>query len=461
MPNHSSGTSADLLIRDAQLLVTTTAADGIPGGWVSLRDGLVDAVGAAGTEPAAHEIVSARDCVVTPGLVNTHHHMFQNLMRSFAPVINSDWLVWRELLGPTWIRIDEEAAYVSAWIALAELALGGCTTSMDHLFVHPRPKLIDAEVAAARDIGMRFHAVRGGMDARHEDSGYRQAELFQTADDILADCERLVSAHHDRSPTSMTQIGIGPVSMMDASSDLMEGAVALAERLDVRLHTHLSQTPPEEPFCLEHFGQRPVDRFERLGWGSDRCWVAHCIFVNSEEVNRLGHWGTGVAHCPGANMMICCGIAPVRDMRRAGVPVGLGCDGSASNDHGSMWLEARTALLLGRLKEGATSMNAHDALDIATRGSAACLGRAGEIGELSPGACGDVTVWPTPAVQFAGAWSDPVEALLRCGPVAARHTIVGGRFVVRDGSLTSPKVDEMLRAHERISRSWQAATRVG
>jgi cytosine/adenosine deaminase-related metal-dependent hydrolase len=160
-------------------------------------------------------------------------------------------------------------------------------------------------------------------------------------------------------------------------------------------------------------------------------------------------------------MMICCGIAPVRDMRRAGVPVGLGCDGSASNDHGSMWLEARTALLLGRLREGATSMNAHDALDIATRGSAACLGRAGEIGELSPGACGDVTVWPTPAVQFAGAWSDPVEALLRCGPVAARHTLVGGRFVVRDGTLTSPKVDEMLRAHERISRSWQAATRVG
>ena len=246
--------------------------------------------------------------------------------------------------------------------------------------------------------------------------------------------------------------------MMDATSELMTSAVELADRLDVRLHTHLSQTPPEEPFCLEHYGQRPVDRFEDLGWGSDRAWVAHCIFVNSDEVNRLGHWGTGVVHCPSANMLICCGIAPVREMRRAGVPVGLGCDGSASTDHGSMWLEARTALLLGRLREGATSMNSRDALELATLGSAQCLGRKGEIGELSAGACGDVVVWPMEGIAFAGAWSDPVEALLRCGPVAARHTIVGGRFVVRDGVLTSSKVAEMLAVHERIARSWQAVT---
>lgn len=448
----------DLLVRDATLLVTM-AGDELPGGWVSIREGLVDKVGAAGHEPSAREVLSASGCIVTPGLINTHHHMFQNLMRSFGPVINSDWLLWRELLGPTWTRLDEEASYVSAWIALAELALGGCTTSIDHLFVHPRPRLIDAQIAAARDIGMRFHAVRGGMDARHEDSGYRERELFQTTDEILADCERLVSTYHERSRGAMIQVALGPVSQMDTTAELMTQTAALGERLDVRLHTHLAQTPPEEPFCLKHYGQRPVDRFERLGWASDRAWVAHCIFVNGDEIVRLGQWGTGVSHCPSSNMLICCGIAPVAQMRRAGVAVGLGCDGSASTDHGSMWLEARTALLLGRLREGATSMSSRDVLEIATLGSATCLGRAGELGMLAPGACGDVVAWPLEGIAFAGAWSDPVEALLRCGPVAARHTIVAGKPVVRDGLLTSPRVDEMLRHHERISRSWQAAVR--
>jgi cytosine/adenosine deaminase-related metal-dependent hydrolase len=450
----------DVLIRDAGLLVTM-AGEELPGGWVALHDGVVAAVGRPGEEPEATEVVSVPGCLVTPGLVNAHHHMFQNLTRSFAPVINSDWLVWREMIGPTWIRLDEEAAFVSTWIALAELALGGCTCSMDHLFAHPRPNLIDAEIAAAADIGMRFHPVRGGMDMQDEGSGYREPELFQTADQILSDCERLVSAYHDPSPTSMIRIGIGPVSMMDATAELMTGAVELAERTDIRMHTHLCQTPPEEPFCLEHYGHRPVDHFEQLGWGRDRAWVAHSIFVNDDEVHRLARWGTGVAHCPSANMMICIGVAPVRDMRRAGIQVGLGCDGSAATDHGSMWLEARTALLLGRLREGATSMTSRDALEIATTGSAGCLGRSGEIGQLTPGACGDVVVWPMEGIQFAGAWTDPVEALLRCGPTAAKHTIVDGRFVVRDGRLTSPRVNEMLQLHEKIARSWQGVAVAG
>jgi len=446
----------DLLVRDATLLVTMTG-DELPGGWVSIREGIIEAVGAAGREPPAREVLSARGCIVTPGLINTHHHMFQNLMRSFGPVINSDWLVWRELLGPTWTRLDEEASYVSTWIALAELAMGGCTTSIDHLFVHPRPQLIDAQIAAARDIGMRFHAVRGGMDARHEDSGYRERAMFQTTDEILADCERLVHAYHDHSHGAMIQVALGPVSQMDTTAELMTQTAAMGERLDVRLHTHLSQTPPEEPFCLKHYGQRPVDRFEQLGWGTDRSWVAHCIFVNSDEIVRLGKWGTSVSHCPSSNMLICCGIAPVRAMRQAGVSVGLGCDGSASTDHGSMWLEARTALLLGRLRDGATGMSSRDVLEIATLGSAKCLGRAGELGVLAPGACGDVVAWPVEGIAFAGAWSDPVEALLRCGPVAARHTIVAGKSIVRNGRLASPRVDAMLRDHERISKSWQAA----
>jgi cytosine/adenosine deaminase-related metal-dependent hydrolase len=295
------------------------------------------------------------------------------------------------------------------------------------------------------------------MDARYGDGTALPASLYQDADEILADFDRLVTAYHDRSPGAMVRVAFGPCSTFDSTDELMVATAELAERLDVRLHTHLAQVPPEEAFSLEHFGKRPVDRFESLGWATNRSWVAHGIFINDDEIARLGRWGTGVAHCPSSNSLICVGIAPVRELRAAGAPVGLGCDGSASTDHGSLWLEARTALLLGRLRHGATGMSARDVLAIGTVGSAACLGRAGEIGVLAPGACGDVAAWPLEGIMFAGAWSDPVEAWLRCGPVAARHTIVAGKTVVRDGRLTHPQLEEMLRAHERISRQWQAA----
>jgi cytosine/adenosine deaminase-related metal-dependent hydrolase len=446
---------ADLLVRDAELLVTMTGEE-IRGGWVAIGDGFITAVGGPGREPEAHEVVSARGCLVTPGLINTHHHIYQNLTRSFAPVVNADFLDWWTTLGAIWTRLDEEASYVSAWIGLAELALGGCTTSTDHLYIHPRERLIDAEITAASEVGLRFHPVRGAMDARYEDSDHLPASLYQQPDEILADFERLVSRYHGRSPGAMVRIALGPCSTFDSSDELMAATAELAERLDVRLHTHLAQVPPEEAFSLEQFGKRPVDRFEQLGWGSDRAWVAHCIFVNDDEVARLGRWGTGVAHCPSSNSLICVGIAPVRDLRAAGVPVGLGCDGSASTDHASLWLEAHTALLLGRLRHGATGMSARDVLAIGTVGSAACLGRAGELGVLAPGACGDLVAWPLDGVSFAGAWTDPVEAWLRCGPLSAHHTVVAGKVIVRDGHLALAKLDEMLREHARISRQWQA-----
>lgn len=449
--------SVDLLVRDAELLVTMTGEE-LPGGWVTIKDGFVAAVGGPGEEPGqAAEVLSASGCLVTPGLINTHHHIYQNLTRSFAPVANADFLTWWTTLGRIWTRLDEEASYVSAWIGLAELALGGCTTSTDHLYIHPQEKLIDAEIAAAREVGLRFHPVRGAMDARYGDGAALPESLYQDSHEILADFERLVTTYHDRSPGAMVQIALGPCSTFDSTDELMAATAELAERLDVRLHTHLAQVPPEEAFSLEHFGKLPVDRFESLGWASDRAWVAHCIFVDDNEISRLGRWGTGVAHCPSSNSMICVGIAPVRELRAAGAPVGLGCDGSASTDHASLWLEAHTALLLGRLRQGATGMSARDVLTIGTVGSAACLGRAGEIGVLAPGACGDLVAWPLEGVMFAGAWSDPVEAWLRCGPIAARHTIVAGKTVVRDGRLAPPKLDEMLHAHERISRQWQAA----
>jgi cytosine/adenosine deaminase-related metal-dependent hydrolase len=253
----------------------------------------------------------------------------------------------------------------------------------------------------------------------------------------------------------MVRIAIGPCCNFDSTTELMTAATELAERLDVRLHTHLAQVPAEEPFCVQKFGVKPVDRFDQNGWGSDRSWVAHSIFVNDDEIARLGRWGTGVSHCPSSNSLICVGIAPVKEMREHSVPVGLGCDGSASTDHASLWLEARNALLLGRLRKGPTGMSARDVLEMATLGSARCLGRSGEVGVLAPGSCGDLVAWPLEGISFAGAWSDPVEAWLRCGPVAARHTVVGGKLIVRNGELTLPDVDEMLRRHERVSRSWQ------
>ena len=447
---------ADLLVRDSELLLTMDGQE-LPGGWVALRDGLVHAVGGRGDEPAALEELTASGCLVTPGLINTHHHIFQNLTRSFAPVVNADLLTWLHDLGRTWTRLDEEASYVSAWIGLAELALGGCTTTTDHLHIHPQPKLVDAEIAAAKEVGLRFHPARGAMDLREEDGGVIPNAAVQAIDEILDDFERLVSKYHDPGSSSMLRIALGPSSPFDSTPGLWAATAALADRLDVRLHTHLAQDPGEEAYCVERWGARPVDLFEQTGWGSSRSWVAHCIFPSDEDMRRMGGWGTGVAHCPSSNSLICQGIAPVAELREAGVPVGLGCDGSASTDHANLWLEARTALLLGRVRRGPTAMSARDVLDIATLGSAACLGRTGEIGVVAPGACGDLVAWPLEGVSFAGAVSDPVEAWLRCGPVLPRHTLVAGRPIVKDGELTLARVDEMLERHRQIALEWQQA----
>ena len=443
----------DLVVRDAELLVTMTG-DEVSGGWVGIRDGLVAATGGPDDVPEAQEVLSAKGCLVTPGLINTHHHMLQNLTRSFAPVTNVDFVPWYQQLSRMWIRVDEEASYASTWIALAESALGGCTTASDNLFLHPRPNLIDAQIRAAGEVGVRFHPVRSGMDAYDPDLDLPK-EMFETTEAMLADCERLVSSHHDRSPDAMIQIAFGPCSTFDSSDEWMQASAELAERLDVRLHTHLAIAPPEEEYSLAHFGRRPVDRFEALGWGSDRSWIAHCIYVDDDDISRLGQWGTGVAHCPSSNAMICVGTAPVVELRAAGVPVGLGTDGSGSTDHSSMWLEARTALLLSRLRLGPTSMTARDVLRMATVEGAACLGRTGEIGVLEKGACGDLVAWPMEGPAFSGAVTDLVEAWLRAGPNAARHTVVGGNVVVRNGELALSRLDEMLSTHDRIAREWQ------
>ena len=454
----------DLLVRNARLVATVdTQHTEIAGGWVAVTDGLVSGVGPAGSEPAgAARTVDAADCLVTPGLVNTHHHLYQNLTRAFRPALDGNLFDWLRTLYPLWARLDEEAAHVSAWVGLAELALSGCTTSTDHLYVHPTGggDLISAEIAAAADLGVRFHPTRGSMSLGEKDGGLPPDSVVQTDDVILAESERLVAAHHDPSPSAMVRIGLAPCSPFSVSTELMTATAELAERLDVRLHTHLAEDVGEDNFCLETFGMRPVDYFEHCGWGTDRSWIAHCVQPNAAEISRLGRWGTGVAHCPSSNMILGAGMAPVRELRAAGVPVGLGVDGSASADSGSMWTEARNAMLMARLRDGQAArgglFTAREALEMATRGGASCLGRAGEIGELTVGACGDIAVWHLDGVAFAGAWSDPIEAWLRCGPVAAHHTIAAGRMVVEGGQLTASGTEQMLKDHRRIAQAMQS-----
>jgi cytosine/adenosine deaminase-related metal-dependent hydrolase len=460
MPVVETSAHADLLITDAELVATVdTARREIAGGWVAVTGGAISGLGGPGDpRPTADRTLDARGCLVTPGLVNTHHHLYQNLTRAFAPALTGGLFDWLVTLYPLWARLDEEAAYVSAYVGLTELALAGCTTSTDHLYVHPAGAgdLITAEVTAARDLGIRFHPTRGSMSLSVKDGGLPPDSVVQEDDEILAESQRLVAAHHDRSPLAMTRIALAPCSPFSVSTSLMTRTAELAEQLDVRLHTHLCETRDEDAFCLETFGRRPVDYLEDVGWMTDRTWLAHVVWPEAGEVTRLGAARVGAAHCPSSNMILGSGLAPVAELRAAGAPVGLGVDGSASADAASLWLEARTAMLQGKLRHGAGSMSARDALEIATRGGAACLGRVGEIGELSLGACGDLAVWPLAGPAFAGALSDPIEAWLRCGPVAARHTVVGGRLVVEDGVPVHPGLEEQLAVHRRVSERMQA-----
>ena len=451
----------DLVVTGARLVVTMDdARRELAGGWVALRDGLVSAVGDAATPvPPATAVLDAGDGLVTPGFVNTHHHIYQNLTRSFAPALDGDLFHWLRTLYPVWSRLDEEAAYVSAYVGLVELALGGCTTTTDHLYVHPRGggRLIDAEIRAALEVGLRFHPTRGSMSLSEKDGGLPPDSVVQDDDEILADSERIVTEHHDRSHGAMVRIALAPCSPFSVTPALMMRTAELAERLDVRLHTHIAEDAAEDDYCTAAFGRRPIEHLDAVGWATDRTWVAHCIKPNAAEIALLGRRGVGVAHCPSSNQLIGGGLAPIAELRAAGVPVGLGCDGSASTDCASMWVEARAALLLGRLRGGAGAMRARHVLEMATRGGAACLGRAGEIGELTVGAVADLVVWPLDGISFAGALSDPLEALLRCGPLGARHTVVAGRVLVRDGQALANDLSGVLRRHRTIAAEWLAA----
>ena len=418
---------------------------------------MISGVGAAGSEPQATRVIDATDCLVTPGLVNTHHHMYQNLTRAFPPMTNAALFGWLQTLYPLWSTLDEEAANVSAWVGLAELALSGCTTSTDHLYVHPAGggDLLSAEVMAAKDLGMRFHPTRGSMSLSQKDGGLPPDNVVQDHDVILAESQRAVEQHHDASHGAMVRIALAPCSPFSVTKQLMTESAQLAEKLDVRLHTHFAENSEDDAFSIATFGCRPTQYLEDVGWCTDRAWVAHCVMPNHDEIQQLGKAKIGVAHCPSSNMILSSGIAPVVDLRAAGVHVGLGVDGSSSADSASMWLEARQAMLLAKLRNGAAAGTARMSLEIATRGGAGCLGRVGEIGEISVGAVGDLAIWSLTGVAFAGAVADPIEAWLRCGPTGAKHTIVNGKLVVDNGQLVSNKVDSMLATHRTIAKRMQ------
>lgn len=444
---------ADLLIRGARLLATLDSERReLVGGWIAVDGGLINAVGTStDLEPTATATIDATDCLVTPGLINTHHHLFQNLTRAYPPMTDKPLFGWLQSLYPLWRALDEEAVYASAFVGLAELALSGCTTSADHLYLHPRNAgdLLSAEIAAARDFGMRFHPTRGSMSLSQKDGGLPPDDVVADDDEILAACEEAVAHHHDRAREAMVRIALAPCSPFSVTEELMVRSAELAERLDVRLHTHFAENVEDDGYSLSMFGCRPTEYLERTGWCTDRTWVAHCVMPNDDEIRRLGSARVGVAHCPSSNLILASGIAPVVPLRAAGAHVGLGVDGSSSADSASLWLEARQAMLLAKLRDGPRAGTARMVLECATLGGAACLGRTGEIGVIEPGALADISVWKLTGPAFAGAIADPIEAWLRCGPVTAWHTVVDGRSVVREGRLVHPDLDEVLHTHAR------------
>jgi len=463
----TAGEPADLLVEHADLVATVDdERREIQGGWVAVSGGFVSGVGPPGYEPEAARVLDASGCLVTPGLVNTHHHMFQNLTRAYRPALGGTLFDWLKSLYPLFARIDEEAVYLSTWVGLAELAFGGCTCSTDHLYVHPAGAgdLLAAEISAARELGFRFHPTRGSMSLSEKDGGLPPDSVVQDDDMILAESEAAVVRHHDPAPGAMVRIALAPCSPFTVTTELMRATAELAERLDVRLHTHLAEVRDEDDFCLEMFGLRPVDYAAEVGWMTDRTWVAHFVHPNGVEIGRAGRSGVGVAHCPSSNMILGSGLAPISELLAAGVPVGLGCDGSASADSASLWQEARLALLQGRLRAGQAgrepgSVGARDALEMATRGGAVCLDRAGELGQLSVGAAGDLVAWRLDGLGFSGAVSDPVEAWLRGGPTSAWHTVIAGRPLVEAGELTIAGLDEKLAEHRRVAADLQREPR--
>jgi 8-oxoguanine deaminase len=446
--------TADALWIADPLGITTGVEHGIDaGGGLVVRDGVIVelvATGATPTTPGAHRFDAGRH-VVTPGLVNTHHHFFQTLTRAWGPVANAPLFPWLQGLYPVWARLDERSLRLAVDVALAELLLSGCTTAADHHYVFPRglEHGIDIEVEAVRAMGMRATLTRGSMTLGEDQGGLPPRSTVQAHDAILEDSRRVIDRYHERGDGARIQIALAPCSPFSVTRELMADTAALAEQEDVRLHTHLGETIDEEDFCLDMFGLRPVDYLESVGWLSERSWLGHGIHFSDDEIARLGAAGTGIAHCPSSNMRLASGTARVLELEAAGSPVGIGVDGSASNDRSSMIVEARQALLLQRLRYGA-DVPVERALGWATAGSAAVLGRR-DLGRIEVGAQADLALFTLDDIRFSGA-HDPVAALLLCGAERADRVMVAGEWRVVDGRVEGLDVERLIANHSEAAR---------
>ena len=428
------------LFGSAYVVVMDDAGTEHEDGWVLVEDGRVAATG-GGAEPEADERVDLGGALVTPGLINTHHHLYQTLTRARAQ--ESNLFGWLKALYPVWARLDEEAEHVAARTGLAELALSGCTTVFDHHYVFPRGAgdLIEAEMTAARELGVRLVPSRGSMDLGESDGGLPPDSLVEDAETVLQETERLASRY--------PELVVAPCSPFSVTGELMRESAELARRLDLTLHTHLAETVEEEAYCQELYGCRPVEYLERLGWLDGDVWCAHCVHLDGSDVARFGETGTGVAHCPSSNLRLGAGVAPVRELLGAGVRVGLGVDGSASNERGDLFLEVKQALLVARGRGGPEALTAREALRLGTRGGAAVLKR-DDIGSLEPGKSGDFAVWRLDGLELAGA-DDPVAGLVFSGPHRVDRLVVSGDDVVREGRLVRGDEEEIAREHRRVA----------
>lgn len=447
-----------ILLKNADCVITMDAARReIAGGGIYIEDNMVVAVGSTGDlPPTADEIIDLVGHVVLPGLVNTHHHMFQSLTRVMMEGQNAELFGWLESLFPIWCNLNPEMVAVSTELAMAELLRSGCTTTSDHLYIYPGDCRLDDSIVAAARVGMRFHASRGSMSLGQSKGGLPPDVLVEDEDHIMKDCQRVIRRFHDPARYSMIRIALAPCSPYTVSEDLMRETAVLARATGTRLHTHIAESDKDVAYSRDRFGLTPTEYVERLGWVGQDVWHAHCVHIDEPGIDLFARTGTGVAHCPCSNMRLGSGVAPVRRMLDRGVPVGLGVDGSASSDAGNMVSEARQAMLLQRVIGGADALTAREALDMATRGGARVLGR-DDIGSLAPGMAADLAAFDLRRIEYSGARHDPAAALVFCGPTPSAYTMVNGRFLIRDGAFTSIDAASLIKRHGELSTALMTA----
>ena len=442
-----------MLVENARMVVTMDdERRRIPDGGLFVRDNIIEQVGLTQELPeTADRVVDASDWIVLPGLVNTHHHLYQTLTRALPGAQDAKLFDWLRTLYPIWAGLTDEGVYVSAKVGLAELALSGCTAASDHLYIFPNDARLDAEIEAARELGVRFHPCRGSMSLGASKGGLPPDSVVEDEETILRDCERVVNTYHDSDRYSMCRIVVAPCSPFSVSEGLMRESAIWARVRGLTLHTHVAETLDEERFCLKKFDCRPVEYMERLGWMGSDVWYAHAVFLSDDEIGRMADTGTGVAHCPSSNMRLGSGSAPIREMLDAGVRVSLAVDGSASNDSSHMLAEARQALLLQRVQKGAEALSAEESLWMATRGGAAVLGR-DDIGALAPGMAADFVAFDLTYLGYAGAQQDPLAALVFAAPTTVAFSVINGQVVVENGELVGLDLPSLIARHNALSR---------